>query len=63
MSVRHESGGIEGVAQGGQVREGSGREKMGDGGASRAVDVQGWYGASGYSVDKDGTRPERGGGL
>ena len=61
--VRHESRGLEGVAQGVQAGEGSGREKMISSGAADAGDVQGREGASGDSLGKDGLHPEMEGRL
>ena len=62
-SVRHDIRVIEGVAQGGQAREGASREKVGAGGAACSDDVQGQYGASGDSVGEDGPHPKIEGGL
>ena len=47
------------MAQGGQAVEGSDREKMGDGGAACAGDVQGRDSASGDIRGKDGNCPKR----
>ena len=63
MGVGHDSGGPEGLAQRGQVKEEVRREKVGAFGENSTSDVQLWDSDRGDTVGHDGTPPNRGGGL